>query len=194
MILLLNLAISNIELYIATDNTFYQNEFEGTLISSDIPREGLDNDEVTAITQKVYTYVKKYFGTLPQEKIVLSYEDYLKQPIYGFNQLPKVLRPFDKRFQYEIITLKQLMNEVKKGVFISNLRTEQWLSDGLQIYIMMKYVEEFYPNTTLAGRLSNFFGIRWFHAADLKFNDQYYIGYKNMAARFLEQQNHRICK
>jgi len=52
---------------------------------------------------------------------------------------------------------------------------------------MIKYIETFYPDTKLAGKLSTIFGIQWFHAAKIKFNDQYYIGYKNTAARFLEQ-------
>ena len=179
--------ISNIKLYIESNNVFYQTHIGNKTISSDIPREGMDATEVETITKKTFNFIEKYFGEIPQEKILLSYKDYLKQPIYGFNQLPKSIRPFNKGFQFEITTLKQLMNEVKKGSFISHLRNEQWFSDALQVYVMIKYVEEFYPEATLAGRLSNFFGIRWFHAADLKFNDQYYIGYKNMAARFLEQ-------
>lgn len=178
---------SNIQLYIEEENYFYQTKYDNHTISSNIPKEGMNSDEVTEAITRVHNFVKQYFGELPQGKILLSYEDYLKQPVYGFNQLPKVLRPFKSKFQYEIITLKQLTNEVKKHSFISNLRTDQWFTDGIQIYLMMKYVEKYYPKATFAGRLSTIFGLRWFHAAKLKFNDQYYIGYKNMAARFLEQ-------
>mgnify|MGYP000055963766 CR=1 FL=1 len=38
----------------------------------------------------------------------------------------------------------------------------------------MKYIEESYPDMKLLGNLANFWGIRSFHAADLKFNEQYY--------------------
>jgi len=187
MISLTGKNIANIKLYIESNNAFYHTIVDDKIISSDIPREGMGSTEIEAITKKAANFIKKYFGELPQEKLLLSYEDYLKQPIYGFNQLPEPIRPFDKKFQFEIITLKQLMSEIRRNSFISDLRNEQWFSDALQVYVMIKYVEEFYPDMKLTGKLSNFFGIRWFHASDLKFNDQYYIGYKNMAARFLEQ-------
>ena len=52
----------------------------------------------------------------------------------------------------------------------------------------MKYVETYYPDSKLAGRLHKIFGIRWFHSTQIPFNDQYYLGYKNMPARFLQQK------
>ena len=45
----------------------------------------------------------------------------------------------------------------------------------------MAYVDEFYPDTKLLGTLANIWGIRAFHAADLKFNDQYNLTYMHMA-------------
>ncbi len=179
--------LSNIRLFVTLQNDTFSTRIGNTVIASDIPREGLEANEVVQITTKVFNYVSKYFGKIPQNKILLSYQDYLKQPVYGFNQLPKILRPFKNDFQYEIITLKQLLNEVKKTVLISNLREEQWISDALQIYLLIKYIEEFYPDEKFSGRLSKIFGAKWFHASKLKFNDQYYIGYKNTATRFLEQ-------
>lgn len=177
----------NIKLFLEQQNSFFSTQTKNTLITSDIPTEGLEATEVVNITNKVAQYVETYLGEIPQSKLLLSYKDYLKQPVYGFNQLPQILRPFKKDFQYEIITLKQLLSEVKRSVFISNLREEQWISDGFQIYLLIKYVEKFHPEKKLAGRLGDIFGLKWFYASKLKFNDQYYIGYKNTATRFLEQ-------
>ena len=178
---------SHIELFIEKINRFHQTKVDQKIITSDIPREGLKENEVQELTKKVYNFLKENYGEVPQNKILLSYDEYLKQPIYGFNQLPKIIRPFDSKFQYEIITLKQLAFDLKKNMFISNQRKDQWFTDALQIYVLIKYVEKFYPEEKLAGKLSKVFGVRWFNAAKLKFNEQYYIGYKNMPARFLEQ-------
>lgn len=179
--------IPNVRLFLEQQNSFFSTQTKSTIITSDIPSEGINADQVMEITNKITDFVESYTGDIPQTKILLSYKDYLKQPIYGFNQLPKILRPFKKEFQYEIITLKQLLNEVKKTVFISNLRKEQWISDGFQIYLLIKYIEKYYPENKLAGRLHKVLGLNWFHASKLKFNDQYYLGYKNIASRFLEQ-------
>ena len=184
---LTGLNIPNVILFLEQQNSFFATQTKSTVITSDIPTEGMDAEKVKKITNKVVDFVETYVGEIPQTKILLSYKDYLKQPVYGFNQLPKLLRPFKKGFQYEIITLKQLLNEVKKTVFISNLRKDQWVSDGFQIYLLIKYVEKYYPEKKLAGRLHKILGLNWFHASKLKFNDQYYLGYKNIASRFLEQ-------
>ena len=37
----------------------------------------------------------------------------------------------------------------------------------------MKYVEEYYKDETLIGRLSDVWGVRSYNLAKLKFNDQY---------------------
>jgi hypothetical protein len=38
---------------------------------------------------------------------------------------------------------------------------------------MMDYVETYYPDVKLLGSFSNFFGVKWFYASDLMFNDRY---------------------
>ncbi|HET8753640.1 MAG TPA: metalloprotease, partial [Salinimicrobium sp.] len=47
--------------------------------------------------------------------------------------------------------------------------------------------EENYPDMKVLGKLSDVIGIRWFHLADLEFNDQYVYPYMMMARNDLDQ-------
>ncbi|MEJ2112829.1 MAG: metalloprotease [Flavobacteriaceae bacterium] len=90
-------------------------------------------------------------------------------------------------FQYEIKILKTALHNYLENTLFTNPRNEQWLTDGLQTYFMMKYVEENYPNMKIFGKLSYAWGIRSMHAAKLKFNDQYNFLYMHMARSNLDQ-------
>src|SRR5690606_34572702 len=59
--------------------------------------------------------------------------------------------------------------------------------DALQIYLMMKYTDKYYPDMKIFGNLSNVFGLKWFHASSLEFNDQYELLYLNSALLNLDQ-------
>ena len=64
---------------------------------------------------------------------------------------------------------------------------EKWVTDAIMISLMIDYVDTYYPKMKLVGSLSNIIGIRWFHAADLEFNDQYQFLYMNMVRLNLDQ-------
>ncbi|WP_010521737.1 aminopeptidase [Aquimarina agarivorans] len=179
--------VTNIVLYLSKKQRFDTINYKNKLITTDIPKESLNDKEQKESIQKVYDYVEAFFGELPQKKLLLSYTNYKKQPVYGFNQLPNKLRPFKPNFQYEMILLKEMTKEFNKQCIQTDLRKDHWFTDAIQVYAMINYVDTFYPDSKLTGRLSKFIGVRWFHAAKLSFNDQYYLGAKNMAARFLEQ-------
>lgn len=179
--------INNIKLYLSNKKRFDHFVYKDNIIATDIPKEGLTKEIQENSIRKVYDYVESYFGKLPQKKLLLSYTNYKKQPVYGLNQLPSKLRPFENTFQYELILLKEMTKEFNKQTIQTDLRHDQWFTDAIQVHAMINYVDSFYPNSHLIGRLSKFLGIKWFHASKLPFNDQYYLGAKNMGARFLEQ-------
>lgn len=179
--------IDAIKLYLSKKERFEQLTYKNKIITTDIPKDGLSKEAQEKSIKKVYDYVESYFGELPQKKLLLSYTNYKKQPVYGLNQLPDKLRPFEASFQYEIILLKEMAKEFNKQSIQTDLRNDQWFTDAIQVYAMINYVNTFYPDSKLIGRLSKFIGVKWFHASKLSFNDQYYLGAKNMGARFLEQ-------
>ncbi|WP_445730935.1 hypothetical protein [Mariniflexile sp.] len=139
------------------------------------------------IANKIVNYLEGHLGAFQMDRLLVSNIDERKNPIYGFNQLPEAIRPFSNDFQYEMQLLKTTTNEILERVFIINPREEKWITDGILIYLMMDYIDEYYPEMKLGGNFSKIFGLKWFHAVNLDFNDQYYLGYKNMARRFKDQ-------
>ncbi len=179
--------IRNIELHLSEKTKFYDFQIDDKIITSDIPKDKLSPLEFQEAIVRIYDFVTARYGEFPQDNIFVSYTDYLKQPVYGFTQLPKGFHPFKEQFKYEAIFLKQLTKQAKSSYFVSNLRTDQWFTDAIQVQLLMDYIKTYYPKEKLLGKFSRFIGVRWFHAADLDFNDQYYLGYKNMSSRFLQQ-------
>ncbi|MDT0557475.1 metalloprotease [Ichthyenterobacterium sp. W332] len=150
-------------------------------IISNLPDKGIDGAEKAIITDKITRFITEHLGQYPHKSLLVSEIEYKKDPLYGLNQLPDFLRPFPDNFQYEIKLFKTALKRYLDNTLLVNPRTDYWLRDGLIIYYLMKYIETFYPNTKLIGTLANIWGIRSFHAADLKYNDQFNLYYMQMA-------------
>ena len=151
-----------------------------TLISNFTKKE-LSGTDRAMITDKIVQFTTKYLGSYPHQKLIVSDIDAKKDPIYGLNQLPEFIRPFPKHFQFEIQLLKNILGNYLDNTLLINPRKEHWLKDGIQTYLMIKYIEEYYPDMKLLGSFANVWGIRSFHAADLKFNEMYTLVYLHMA-------------
>ncbi|MFV0540681.1 MAG: metalloprotease [Aestuariibaculum sp.] len=144
-------------------------------------KSDLELMEKILLTEKIINYVSGNFGKYPHKKLLITKTDYNKDPVYGSNLLPKFIKPFPKNFNYEIKLLKVVLRNYLENTLIVNPRKEQWLIDGIQNYCLINYVNTYYPNVKLFGSLSNIWGIKTFHAADLYFNEKYPLGFLLMA-------------
>lgn len=151
-----------------------------TLIT-DIREESINQNEKTLVNDKIVQFIDKNLGKYPHRLLMLTDIEYRKDQLYGLNQLPNFIRPFPDNLQYELKILKTALNNYLNNTLLLNPRKDYWLRDGLQIYYLMKYVEDNYPDLKLLGTLSNVWGIRSFHASDLYFNEQYNLFYIQMA-------------
>lgn len=146
----------------------------------------INEDELTPsnkaiITDKITSFITKYLGPYPHKKLVVSEIDIKKDPIYGLNQLPEFISPFPDNFKFELKLLKNVLGNFLDNTLLINPRKEHWLKDGIQIFFLIKYIEEYYPDMKMIGSLANIWVIRSFHVADLKFNEQYNLAYMHMA-------------
>jgi len=176
-----------INLYIQKVSKFYSFPVDDIEFVSNIEDNDLMPNMKSVATQRILSFLQKKLGPYPFKKILISETDYKINPVYGLNQLPDILRPFPDGFQYEIKQLKAITERYLENTLIINPRYDSWIRDGIHIYLMMAYTEQFYPDMKIIGKLSKIIGVRWFHLADLKFNDQYFLGYKNMARLYLDQ-------
>ena len=177
----------NFSLFIEPKSTFTNFKSESFEVITN-----LDGDKITPFAQAeaidcVVRFVKKLVGDYPFKKILISQTDYERNPFYGLNQLPSFIRPFTDEFTYELKFLKTYLNVyLNNSLFIDN-RKESWVHDGIQIYTMMKYIEENYPNTKMMGNVSTFKLLKSFNLINLDFNEQYSYFYMLMARKNLDQ-------
>lgn len=178
---------NEISLYLEKKTSFSSYTTGGVQVISNIDDNDLIPEMKSIAIDRIIGFLQKKLGTYPFDKILISENDYKNNPVYGLNQLPDILRPFPDGFQYEIKQLKTITEKFLEKTIIINPRYDAWIKDAIHIYLMMSYTEQYYPKMKLIGKLSKVIGLRWFHAADLEFNDQYFLGYKNMARLFLDQ-------
>lgn len=175
------------KMYLTKSYIFESISANSNQVITNIEDEDIQFDIKNTILERVVGFLQERLGTYPHDNIFVTQEDYLNNPIYGLNQLPGFIRPFPDGFQYDIKLFKTITNNYLQNTIFINPRTEKWVTDAIMVSLMMDYVDTHYPNMKLIGNLSKIIGIRWFHAADLEFNDQYQFLYMNMARLNLDQ-------
>lgn len=176
-----------VNLYLEKENSFYKFQMNGLTLISNTEDNELMPAMKNVASLRIIKFLKDRLGHYPFSKILVSEQDYKSNPVYGLNQLPDIVRPFPDGFQYEIKQLKSVTESYLEKTLIINPRYDAWIKDAIHIHLMMEYTDKYYPNMKVIGNLSNIIGVRWFHVADINFNDQYFLGYKNMARLFLDQ-------
>lgn len=150
--------------------------------SADLP----EWQQVYSLTQ-LAQFVEGYLGPHPLGVVQVTQMDYAKNPYYGLNQLPKFLRPFEAQFLYEIQFLKAYLRAYVRTAFDVDMRQENAWVEGLQIYLLRQYVEQYYPEAKLIGRLSKWWLLQGFYLSHLQFNQQYTYYSQLMARKNLDQ-------
>ncbi|HBR55564.1 MAG TPA: metalloprotease [Flavobacteriaceae bacterium] len=136
---------------------------------------------------RIVHFLDAKLGDYPFKKLMTTEEAYRKDPVYGLNQLPDFISPFPDGFEYDMEQLKTITRNYLENTLALHPRDDYWLIGALQIYLMTEYVDTYYPKMKIIGSLSNWWIIKWAHAADLEFNDQYPLLYLNMARNNLQQ-------
>lgn len=150
-------------------------------IVSNVYNDNIEFVDKILITERVHRFILNNLGDYPHEKLLLTEIDNEKDPVYGLNFLPKIVQPYSNEFKQELKLLKLALHNYLENTLLINPRKDQWLTDGIQIYYLLKYVEEHYPDMKFLGSLAKFWGVRAFHAADLTYNDKYTLAFMIMA-------------
>ncbi|MBP0902271.1 metalloprotease [Mariniflexile gromovii] len=173
--------ILNNKLFISKTSKFNTIQKDGFSLITNIDDEGLEMIDKVLITEKVTNFIQEKLGAYPHNQLLLSDIDYNKNPVYGLNFLPNFIKTYPNHFQYELKLLKIALNNYLENTLLINPRTDQWLLDGIQMYYLIDYVDKYYPNMKFLGNLAGIWGIRSFHAANMKYNDKYTLAYMLMA-------------
>jgi hypothetical protein len=148
---------------------------------SNITDENLEVLDKVIITEKIMEFLADNLGNYPHERLLTTKIEVSKNPVYGLSFLPKFIKLYPSHFEYELKILKVVLQNYLENTLLINPRKDQWLLDGIEVFFLMKYVEQNYPEMKFLGSMSNFWGVKSFHAADLKYNDKYILAYMLMA-------------
>ena len=177
----------DLEISIQLNNDFSIYKTESVEIISNLKSVNLTENIKTGVLNRQLDFIKEFLGEYPHEKLIINKTTYLKNPVYGFNQLPKRLTPFSDVFEWDIKMFKALTKRYIENTIIVNKREDYWLADGIQIYLMMEYVKENYPEIKAIGNISKIWGIRKYTIAKLEFNGKYPFVYQFSTRKNLDQ-------
>jgi hypothetical protein len=141
--------------------------------------------------RRIDDYTKQFLDPIPNKKLLVLRKDYARNPIFGISQALAFLNPFPDDFTYETRFMKAYLASYLNELFIINKRKDHWITGGIQTYLMMKYVEVFFPDSKFLGDLYKFkfIGIRPFYnysAANLGYNESF-----SFIAEFGEHANNQ---
>jgi hypothetical protein len=167
------------------DFEIYKN---GTLeVVSNLKDNRLTDIQRAILVDRVVTYVNENLGKYPNDKITISQVDYDRNPFYGLNQLPLFISPFPEEFLYEIKFLKTYLNNYLHTTLQLDPRKDNWVYDAIQVYTMMKYIEEFHPDAKMMGNVAKYKLVNGYNLVSQEFNGQYSYLYMLMARKNLDQ-------
>ena len=174
-------------LFIEKETNFMSFKNEFIEVTSNLEDKKVTDINKAILVDKVVNYVHENLGNYPNEKITVSQIDYEINPFYGLNQLPSFISPFPDEFIFELKFLKTYLNNYLKTSLQLDSRKDNWIFDAIQVYYMMEYIDEYYPNMKMMGSISKLKLLKGYNLVSLDFNEQYSYFYMLMARKNLDQ-------
>jgi hypothetical protein len=178
---------TDFSLFLEPKNTFQSYKNNVVEVVTNLKSKKIDEISKAIAIDRVVNFTNDLIGPYPFEKITVSQVDYNLNPFYGLNQLPSFIVPTPNEFLFEVEFLKTYLNNYLKNTLKLDHRKDNWIFDGIQIYAMIRYMEENYPDAKMMGRIADFKLLKSFNLLNLNFNDQYSYFYLLMARKNLDQ-------
>ena len=170
-----------------TSNRFKSFKVDDIELQTDIAHKKIDTAQEQKYFEKVFQFLKDNLGVEPHKKIILSNTELKKNSLYGLALLPDIISPFEKEFEYELVIAKNIIKQYLDQQLNIDPRQDYWLKNGFQMLLFMHYIDTFYPEQRLMGKLSKIWGLRHFNFSKLNYNAQYKLTYQQMMRRGRDQ-------
>lgn len=177
----------DIPVYLEKANSFVSYKNSTIEVVSNLREKNVTDLQKAIFIDKVVNFVNENLGKSDLQRITVSQTDYDKNPFYGLNQLPSIISPFQNDFIYELKFLKTYLNNYLKNSLQLDAREDNWVFDAIQVYYMMKYIDGFYPQAKMMGKIYDYRLFRGYNLVSLDFNGQYSYFYMLMARKNLDQ-------
>jgi len=135
---------------------------------------------------RVIDFLNDFSGQFPNNIILITSKDFKDYKVYGPDLLPGFLNPFDDKFLWETEILHQISKKYVEQLNIDQ-RKSAWIPLGLASYFEYKYIDKFYPQLNILGKLSDKKLFRFFYASQVKMNEKYSWLYLYMARMNMDQ-------
>jgi hypothetical protein len=145
------------------------------------------NINLDSIINKTFSYVESKLGDYPFKKIILSKHNQSRKPIYGLNNIPNIINPFDESFLFEFNFLKLILTSYLSETLSIHNRKNYWENEGVVTYLMIDYIENYYPNLKLIGKYSELSIIKNRIFSKYSFNEQYRLFENIISSRNINQ-------
>ena len=178
---------TDFSLFIEPKSEFYSYKNGEVEVFTNLKESKLSDIQKAIVIDRIVGYVNDNIGKYPYQKITVSQADYERNPFYGLNQLPSYISFFSDEFLYELKFLKTYINNYLKNTLHLDPRKDNWIYDGIQVYTMMNYIDEFHPDAKMMGSLAKFKLLKSFNVINVDFNEQYSYYYMLMARKNLDQ-------
>ncbi|MET3730972.1 hypothetical protein [Moheibacter stercoris] len=158
--------------------------------------DSIQKDHYAQLLPKQLQFLEDHFGPLPMRKLFISSKTKREQDFLGVDDLDAwilELKLFTEEEKNALKLFQVLAYEYIDHLFVVNKNQDHWIKNGLQYYVMMKYVDHYYPTLKLAGQLPDklsVLGIKplnYFHASKLKMNERYKFLYLYLARQNYDQ-------
>ncbi len=163
-------SIDNVRVYLIKEDNYNTLQNQNIEIETDIFNSS-DPLEAEIKFNRVTEFISNYFEDTAKYKLLIPRKDYESSPFYGLNQLPSFISPFSERFLEEIIFLKSYTKNYLNQKINLNKRDSHWIYNGLEIFLINKYISQYYPEVKFLGRLSRFGLIKNYEISKINFND-----------------------
>ena len=160
----------DVDINILKESKFLRLEHNGIISETDIFKlSSITNTQFSY--NRITKFISNFFNDDSNKKFLISQSDYELSPFYGLNQLPRFIRPFPDDFLEEIIFLKSFTLNYLNEKILLNRRDSHWIFKGLEIFLIDKYLKEYYPKVKFIGYLSGNTFIKDYEISKINFTD-----------------------
>ena len=180
--------IKEVELIVQKENNFKNYINPNISIVTDIFTDS-DVIDSNIKVNRIIAFIEKYFPKSDINKLLVPKSDYDRNPFYGLNELPNFLSPFSKNFLEEITFLKSFIDNYLNEEIKINKRENHFIYNGLAIFLVSKYIDEYHSKVRYLGRLSGFKILRNYELSNISFNDLFIHYYESIQRLNLHQSD-----
>ena len=162
--------IKDVRINLLTQDDYKKFENFNYEIETDVFRISSPLDSEIKVN-RIVNFITNYFNDTDNNKLLVPRTDYESNPFYGFNELPSFISPFSDEFLEEIIFLKSFVINYLNQKLNLNKRESHWVYNGLEIFLLNKYINDFYPKVKFLGRLAGISLLKNYEISKINFND-----------------------